>query len=133
MAAFKDGSGGVAVMTNSDGGGPLAREIILSVAREYGWPGLQPTEKVVALLSDAALAALAGTYRIEGFGDVEITAEDGSLWATAEAFDEPRELLPENDLEFFTRDDGTPVRFESDGERAGAIVVAGGARGVRVN
>ena len=33
---------GVAILTNSDNGGPLAQEIVLSVAQEYGWEGIQP-------------------------------------------------------------------------------------------
>ena len=37
--AFTEGGNGVVVMTNSDNGGKLAHEIILSIAEGYGWPG----------------------------------------------------------------------------------------------
>ncbi len=33
---------GVAILTNSDNGGRLAQEIVLSVAQEYGWEGIRP-------------------------------------------------------------------------------------------
>ncbi|MCU0292437.1 MAG: serine hydrolase [Thermoanaerobaculaceae bacterium] len=33
---------GVAIVTNADGGHRLAREIVQSVAREYGWEGMEP-------------------------------------------------------------------------------------------
>jgi CubicO group peptidase (beta-lactamase class C family) len=37
--AFIEGGNGVIVMTNSDNGGALARDIILSIAEVYGWSG----------------------------------------------------------------------------------------------
>lgn len=36
--AFIEGGRGVFVMTNGDQGSALAQEIVLAVAREYGWP-----------------------------------------------------------------------------------------------
>ncbi len=45
LTAQLDGGQGLVVMTNSDSGGTLAREILLSVAREYGWDGIGPTVK----------------------------------------------------------------------------------------
>lgn len=37
--AFTEGGKGIVVMTNSDNGGELAQEIIVSIAEGYGWPG----------------------------------------------------------------------------------------------
>ena len=42
--AFAEGGNGVVVMTNSDNGGKLAHEIILSIAEGYGWRGFAPEE-----------------------------------------------------------------------------------------
>lgn len=42
LMAFAEGGNGVVVMTNSDNGGRLAHEIILSIAEGYGWPGFAP-------------------------------------------------------------------------------------------
>ena len=50
-------------MTNSDNGGLLAQEIILTIAREYGWPGPKPTEKVPVTLDRDALEGVTGTYQ----------------------------------------------------------------------
>jgi CubicO group peptidase (beta-lactamase class C family) len=38
--ALKDRASGVVVMTNSDRGGMIAKEIIRAVAQEYQWPGM---------------------------------------------------------------------------------------------
>jgi CubicO group peptidase (beta-lactamase class C family) len=43
--AFTEGGNGVVVMTNSDNGGKLAHEIILSIAEGYGWPGFAHKSK----------------------------------------------------------------------------------------
>lgn len=39
--AFIEGGMGAIIMTNGDNGSPLAREILLSLATEYGWPGIE--------------------------------------------------------------------------------------------
>jgi len=44
MYAGQRSGKGVVVMTNSDTGGPLTREILRSVAREYGWENFFTTK-----------------------------------------------------------------------------------------
>jgi len=41
IAAYEDGDG-VAIMTNGSRGGELTRELLLTIANEYGWPDFQP-------------------------------------------------------------------------------------------
>lgn len=42
MVAYENGGEGAVVMTNAQGGGALAIEIMRSVAAEYGWPDYHP-------------------------------------------------------------------------------------------
>ena len=42
MVAYERTGQGAVVMTNSDNGGELAQELVVSVAREYRWPGYLP-------------------------------------------------------------------------------------------
>lgn len=114
LTASLEGGHGVVVMTNSDQGGALADEIVLTVAREYGWPGPKPQTKTLHPLSEEDLAAIAGTYEGER-GDVTLTLQDGVLWATA-SWDEglKLQLLPEAEDTFFSLDDGMQVKVVRD-------------------
>lgn len=124
--AFVDGRGGVAVMTNSDLGGRLAREIILTVATEYGWPGLERDERTVVALTPEAATRLAGTYgTATDPAAMEVRHEDGQLWLVLPG-GQPRRLFAESATEFFLRD-GAPVRFAFDGNEV--ELVALGRRG----
>jgi CubicO group peptidase (beta-lactamase class C family) len=53
VVALMDGGKGAVVMTNSDNGSALMREIFITIDAEYGWGIIQPTEKVVAQLEPA--------------------------------------------------------------------------------
>lgn len=47
MTAFLDGNQGVVIMTNADQGGALGQELMLTIAREYGWSGPEPARRTV--------------------------------------------------------------------------------------
>lgn len=133
LTAFIEGGRGAVVMTNSDNGGRIAREILITIFDEYGWEGFEPEEKVVITLEPAQYEALAGTYRLEEIEElVEITHVDGKLIVVSPGSDEARELLAESDTEFFLLEDGTPVRFIMEGSTVTAVVVAGSIRGEKV-
>jgi CubicO group peptidase (beta-lactamase class C family) len=126
VVVFFDGRG-AAIMTNSDRGGEVAREILGTLAAAYGWPDFAPVTKSVASVDRAGYAALAGTYRVEG-RDLEavITAEGDRVYVSGTGI--PRmELLPESELVFFSRDDGTPFTFV----RQNGTIVALMAMGLR--
>jgi len=115
LMAQLDGTQGFAIMTNSDNGSALIAELRLTIAREYGWEGVEPTVKSVVDLGDEALARYAGSYRAEGVpGDVEIIAEGEALVAVLTWSGERRALLAESATEFFDGEDGSPVLFELD-------------------
>jgi CubicO group peptidase (beta-lactamase class C family) len=55
VSGFLDGRAGVVVMANSDNGGRLAQELILTLANLYGWPGIKPVERSIADVPVTAL------------------------------------------------------------------------------
>jgi len=130
LIVFLDGSGGVAVMTNGDRGDALTREIVGTIAAEYGWPILQPEERTVVTLDSTVLDEMAGRYELEGVGVLTIAAGDNSL-----IVDVPGEgqtvLLPTSPTRFFSRDEGTWVTAVRDSGRTVALEVAG-RRAVRI-
>ena len=130
LRAANDGSWGLAVMTNGDNGGSLAREIGLTLAREYGWPGFEPREITLVTLETPQLEAIAGSYAIEGFGTVTL-AVDGDRIAGVLPDESTFTLRSISEERFIDPEDGQIVRFEIEDGRAVALLVPG-ARGERV-
>lgn len=136
MTGYLDGRAGVIIMTNSDNGGRLARELLLTLANLYGWAGLKPTEHSVADIPVAQLDHLVGAYTIPSPGDdgtgktsdLEITREGSTLVVTDDG-ERDMTLLPESDWKFFDRDSGAPVEFSLE-DKAATIVIYG-QRGIR--
>ncbi|WP_157960436.1 serine hydrolase [Marinimicrobium alkaliphilum] len=125
FTAFVEQGAGAIVMTNSDSGGHLAQELMLTIAREYGWPGIKPREKTTITLSEAAYKRFVGLYQIQEHQvPMEITYEGGRLF-TRIADGETRELLPEAEHVFFTRD-GMLVEFVSDDDIITGLVIGRG-------
>ncbi len=117
LIAFIDGGKGAAVMTNSDNGSALMRQIFTTIDDEYGWGIMEPTEKVIAQIDPGMLSELAGSYEIEGYGLVSVETGDNRLLLTLP--DRTRQvLLPESETVFFLESDpSTRVTFMiEDGE-----------------
>lgn len=80
MVAYNNGDGAV-IMTNSDNGGQLAREILRSIAWEYKWPDFGP--RVISageiILSEDVLARYAGVYAMAPGVNMTITVDHGQL------------------------------------------------------
>jgi CubicO group peptidase (beta-lactamase class C family) len=116
VTGFLDGRGGVVVMANSDNGGRIAQELILTLGNLYAWPGIKPVERTVADVPIAALESLIGSYALpsgEDNGKTEdliVTREDATLVVTYKGTKEMT-LLPESDVKFFSRDSGNEVVF----------------------
>ncbi len=122
---------GAFVMTNSDTGGRLAAELILTLADAYGWPGISPEEKVVVDVEPAVLEGLAGSYEVPDLGPgILIAVEGRGLRATGERLGTVV-LLPTSDTTFFDREDGQTVVFHPGAEGV-EIVFGGSVRGRRV-
>jgi CubicO group peptidase (beta-lactamase class C family) len=110
MTGFLDGRAGVVIMTNSDNGGRLAQELMLTLGKLYGWEGMQPVELSVAEVPATTLDSLTGTYatptgRDDGTTmDIEISRKDDTLVASYNGV--TLTLLPESDRKFFDRERG---------------------------
>jgi CubicO group peptidase (beta-lactamase class C family) len=109
LTAFLDGGAGIAVMSNSDNGNRLADELMLTIARQYGWSGFTQVEKTVVQLPPEAYQRLAGRYQLDGgLGQFEIIFREGRLFVQAPG-NPDRELLAETETRFFERDSVTPI------------------------
>ena len=115
LVAALDGSWGMVVMTNGDAGGSLAREILLTLAREYGWPGPRPREVALVELTPEQLAPFAGGYEIPGFGVIEISVAEDRLRADLPD-GRSAELRPMSEERFIDPDDGQEITFVFDGD-----------------
>jgi CubicO group peptidase (beta-lactamase class C family) len=120
MTAFRVGGNGAVVMTNSDSGGGLGQQILMTLFDHYGWPGMEPTAKVVIDLGTDRLESYAGTYRIEGYGDVVLSvAESGDRLRFVLPDGGDGVLRPVTETEFFDPEEGQTVTFTVD-ESSGA-------------
>lgn len=86
FTASARGGQGAVVMTNGDGGGDLAQEVLRAVAREYGWGRMEPVLREAVPLGPEARAELAGAYEFDlpdgaGTVRVELAERDGALEA----------------------------------------------------
>ncbi|UCF20251.1 MAG: serine hydrolase [Gemmatimonadota bacterium] len=117
-----DGDHGAVVMTNSDSGGELMNEILITLAKEYGWSGYEPVEKTVAAVSPGLLGEYAGRYELEELGVITLEADERGLWADVPTMGRV-ELLPESDTEFFSREDGTKITFRREDGRVVGFTV----------
>ena len=129
FTAYIDGDDGVFVMTNSDGGSPLANEIALTVAEAYGWSGPRAMERVPVELSAESRRRYAGTYAAaEGGTEFEVALEGRGLvlsWQENSVV-----LWPMSDSTFFDVEDGRAVRFAGQGDEV--ELVLGSLRAGRV-
>ena len=136
VTGFLDGRAGVVVMANSDNGGRLAQELILTLGRLYGWPGIEPVERTVAAVPVAALERLIGRYALpsgEDNGkteDLTISREEGTLVLSYKGNKEMT-LLPETDVKFFSRDSGNEVVFSFEDKATTMDLGSGQERAVR--
>lgn len=115
LAVSKDGSVGVAVMTNSDNGGVLMMEIAFAVARAYGWEGegLEPQVRQAIEVDPLTMEAFVGRYPAPGGREVVVTLEDGRLTAASEWF-RKQALYAESEDTYFLLHGGTRLRFAQE-------------------
>lgn len=116
LTASLDGGWGIAVMTNSDRGALVARQLMSTVAASYGWQGLEPPRRTVVDIGAEALAQLAGRYEIAGMGELEFEAVGDRLFADVEGQGR-LEFLPQSETVVVQRDDGRVITFVRDGGR----------------
>ena len=131
FTAFIDGGSGAVVMTNSDNGGRLAFDTLLTIANAYGWVGMELETKRTKALEPAQYEALEGVYELEEMGgSMIISYVDGTLRAALGGMTSvPREILAESETKFFYRRDGSPIEFVLEDGEATGILIRGTIRG----
>ena len=115
----------VAVMTNSDNGSLIVRELIAAIAEEYGWPGFERDIRSTLKLTTEQVDALTGTYEFEEWGQVEIYTEENAIFAQGGPLAEPTLLLAESAAKLFDAEDGTWIEFELDNGSAISLTAVG--------
>ena len=114
MFAYAETGQGAVVMTNGDAGGPLADEILHSIAKEYGWPDYQVREREVAQVNPKVYESYVGKYQVMG-ADVTLTTDNGHLFIQAPPFGtEKIELYPESETKYFITLDEVTFTFVKD-------------------
>lgn len=122
---------GLAVMTNGANQSGFFLEIVMAVAREYGWPGFRQVIRDVVAVEPGILDSYAGTWRADGAPDFQVQANAGRLFVQGGPFGpEPVELFAETSTRFFILSTGFTFDFSKTGE--GRAVLGGGIATVRV-
>ncbi len=127
LFAWKDQPYAAVVMVNSDNG-KIIRELLLSVANEYGLPGIEPVVREIIELEQESLNKFVGQYELEQVGVFDISVDGNRLKLSGVDFDDTGWLYPQSDQVFFGSEtgslltfdvqDGVAVGFESQGARA---------------
>ena len=115
---------GAVIMTNSDNGGSLMREILNSISTVYSWDEYAPKEKVRMEFPQTALSEFSGQYEFAPEFVVTFKEGDGVLEAHQSWDDKNYVLYPEAEDQFFTLDDSEKFFFTRDetGQIIGLLV-----------
>lgn len=119
LRALIDGPEGIAIMTNSDSGGQLAQELLLTVAREYDWD-IEPRILTPIVMTPEQLGEYVGGFAAGDEYRVSIELIDGRLKATPSWQLEAEELVPDGADHFFLRSNGVGVQFVRE---EGSVVI----------
>ncbi len=128
VLATTDGKG-FAIMTNSDNGSRVAREIALSIQAAYGWPN-KPRERSAISMTSDDLAKFAGGYETQQIGSADIRVSGDHLLLSNERFGEI-DLFPADDRTFFSLGEIPDLHFERDASGKVTAFAGGGVRATR--
>jgi hypothetical protein len=101
VAYEKHGDGAV-VLTNAQGGGRIAQEVIQSIAAEYGWPDFRPVVRTSVKVDPAVLAKYVGTYALSDSFSITYTLEGDQLMTRA-TNQGKFPMFPESETKFFLK------------------------------
>ncbi|MDT0552708.1 serine hydrolase [Urechidicola vernalis] len=122
LVAWKEHPVAVVIMVNSDNGS-IIQEILLSLAKEYNLPGIDPKTRVVKTQTEEQLKRFVGKYNFPELGDSEIRIKNNALEVSANFLDDPILILPESDSIFFDKTDGEYFTFIINEGKAQSIKV----------
>jgi len=109
LVAYEGGDGAV-IMTNSVRGTPLAQEVLRTIAYEYKWPDFRPIERTIVKIDPKIFDQYVGAYLI-GRQYMTVTRDGEHFFAHLTGQD-PVEIFPQNDHEFFLKDVDAQLVFE---------------------
>jgi CubicO group peptidase (beta-lactamase class C family) len=116
LVAWKKHPVAFVIMVNSDNGS-IIQEIMLSLAKEYKLPGIEPSTRIIREQSVKELQRFIGKYNFPGLGDANIIIKDKGLELSAGFRDEPIFIVPESDSTFFDKTNGVYFNFKFEGEK----------------
>ena len=108
------------IMTNSDGAGPLIRELQIAISEQYDWGIYQRTELTPFKVDKSLLNSIEGTYEFEekvpGIDQylVEVTVVNDRIHIRDDNDGSTNIMLPVAQLEFANVKSGRKVIFERD-------------------
>lgn len=124
---FPETGQGAAVMTNSDNGSALVREVMNAIAKVYQWPEFGPREVARFVKDSVSLAGYPGRYAIERPQAITatVTIEGSTLYIEVPGFVSKSELIfIEANKAIFT--DGLEITFVPDAKGAITAIELGG-------
>jgi CubicO group peptidase (beta-lactamase class C family) len=128
LVFYPNSGQGAVMMSNSDGGRWLHRELEAAIAAEYGWPDL-PVRRRVATATPDQLRELAGVYTLDAYPTTTftVTVEDGTATGQINQYP-PFELTPttEADLYILPRE-SMEILFSRDDDGSVTAVALGRA------
>jgi hypothetical protein len=114
LVAYLDTGQGAVIMTNGDRGSGLFDEILRAVAREYGWPDYDPTEKTVVDVNPAVYGSYLGEYDANGIR-ATISTDGEQLFALGSPLGPQRvRLYPSAEDRLFLLDQDVDLAFVKD-------------------
>ncbi|MDE1468493.1 serine hydrolase domain-containing protein [Aurantiacibacter sp. D1-12] len=117
---YADGRASVAVLTNSDSGGDLIREILSAIGHIYGWKQDAHEVRETIAPGAAAMQAIAGQYGWSSEDDdpfLTISIVDGELWVDGAVVDRARLHAQSGTRYFVTKG----LNFEAELDVAGKV------------
>ena len=114
---FTETGQGAVVMTSSEAGNEIMFDVLRAIAREYGWPAMQPIEKAAVAMDPAALRDFPGRYQGTFQGQTAeyvVAAAGGVLSIANRTWPAPRVLHPMGQSRFFLRESEREYTFERD-------------------
>jgi CubicO group peptidase (beta-lactamase class C family) len=128
MVGYQHNGEGAAIMTNAQGGLRLAKEILTSIAVEYGWPDFKPVVRKLVKVDRSILARYVGTYELKPDLRMTFTLEGDQLMERdqlmTQATDQPKfPVFPESETKFFLKVADVEFEFVSDDKGAVSYLV----------
>ena len=131
FAAYEKGGEGAVVMTNAQGGGRLADEVLRSIAAEYGWPDLKPEVRTAVVVDPKILAGYVGTFEVAPNFDIVLAMKDGHLVASATGQGE-EDVMAESPTKFLVPAVGAEFEFAPDAQgKVTYLVLNPGGRNIK--